>query len=107
MNFDALLEALKTELTQVVREYGEEYINDVVASGTQFALKMRENLIRRSEQLANGQLTPEEFEWLLQSDKDLIELKALKQKGLTAVQLNRIQDAVIGGLVRVMAKIVI
>ncbi len=105
MNFDALLEALKTELTQVVREYGEEYINDVVASGTQFALKMRENLIRRSEQLANGQLTHEDFKWLLKSDKELIEMKALEKKGLTVAQLNSLQDAIIGSLIRVITRL--
>lgn len=103
MNFDSFLNALRTELTQVAREYGEEYVNDIVTSGTNFALSMRETLIRRSEQLANGQLTPEEFEWLLKSDNDLIEMKALKKKGLTVVQLNRIQDAVVGSLVRVVS----
>lgn len=103
MNFDAFVEALRTELTQTAREFGEEYVQDVVTSGTNFALALRENLIRRKQQLVSGDLTPDEFEWLLKSDRDLIELHALKQKGLAVAQLNRIQDAVIGSVVRVLA----
>lgn len=106
MDFKLFLETLTTDLRDIAVGFGEEYVNDVIRMGTGFAEKMKEDLIRRSGQLASGELTEDEFAWLLASSKDLMEMKALEQKGLATVQLNRIRDAVLASVIKAARKVV-
>lgn len=43
--------------------------------------------------LAQGELTHDDFEWLVLGRKDVIELHALKQSGLALVRLERFKNA--------------
>jgi hypothetical protein len=106
MNFEAFLKTLKDDLREIAREYGESYAEEIIGTGTAFAQQKRDDLIRRSEQLRNGELSPEDFKWLLESDQDLIEMKALEQKGLSAVQLHRIRNAILSTLATSIGKVV-
>lgn len=106
MNFEAFLKTLKEDLREIAREYGQSYADDIIESGTNFAQKKRDDLIRRSEQLRSGELSPEDFKWLLESDQDLLEMKALEQKGLSGVQLHRIRNAILSTLATSIGKFV-
>jgi hypothetical protein len=106
MNFEAFLKTLKDDLREIAQEYGQSYAADIIESGTAFAQQKRNDLIRRTEQLRSGELSPEDFKWLLESDQDLIEMKALEQKGLSAVQLHRIRNAIQSTLATTIGKFV-
>jgi hypothetical protein len=45
--------------------------------------------------LKNGQLSKDDYEWLLASKKDLAELVALKRAGLSKVGMDRFTNGVI------------
>jgi len=96
IDFNQFLNTLKSGLTDIGNEFGRDYIDDIVSDGTDFAIRRKENLERRAVLLAEGKLTEDEFNWLLRSDKNLLEMKAVKKRGLSVVQMNKIQDAIIG-----------
>lgn len=50
---------------------------------------------RWTKLLAQGDLTQDDIEWLVTSKKNLAEMEALKQAGLTLVRLERFQNALI------------
>ena len=61
--------------------------------------KAKADLQRWTTMLASGQLSKDDFEWLLQSKKDLAELVALKQAGLAQVALDRFVNGLLNVVV--------
>ena len=47
------------------------------------------------DQLSKGEITLDDFEFLLKGQKDLAKMNALKQKGLGIVQINKFKSALI------------
>lgn len=105
-DFDRFLKIVKTDLGTVAENLGRDYAKEVVEEGTEFAKRFQDRLERRITLLAAGELTKDEFEWLMKSEKNLVELKSIQKKGLTVVQLNNIRDAIIGTLIGAAFKIV-
>jgi hypothetical protein len=98
IDFNHFLNMLKTDLTVIGNEFGRDYLDDILSDGTDFAIRRKENLERRAILLAEGKLTADEFNWLLRSDKNLLEMKAIKKRGLALVQMNKMQDAILGAV---------
>lgn len=99
LNFDTLLQTLREDLTSLALDFGEGLIDDLVDAGCNMAENTREDLLRWSEQLAGGELSEEDFRFLLESRKDLLELEALKQKGLAQADLDRLKNAVVDTII--------
>jgi hypothetical protein len=55
--------------------------------------------------LADGNLTREDFEFLVRGKKDLAEMEALKQIGLGKIRLNRIRDQIIDTVIGSVFKV--
>lgn len=106
-DFDRFLRIVKTDLVIVAENLGRDYAKEIVTEGTDFARRFQERLERRITLLANGELSKEEFEWLMKSEKNLIELKSIEKKGLAVVQLNNIRDAILDTLIGAAFKVVI
>jgi hypothetical protein len=49
--------------------------------------------------LIEGKLTTEEFEWLVNSQKDLIQMAALKQAGLAAIRIDQFKASLLNMVV--------
>tara|TARA_R100001143_G_scaffold63594_1_gene73144 strand:- start:3762 stop:4091 length:330 start_codon:yes stop_codon:yes gene_type:complete len=105
-DFDRFLRIVKTDLVIVAENLGRDYAKEIVTEGTDFARRFQERLERRITLLANGELSKEEFEWLMKSEKNLIELKSIEKKGLAVVQLNEIRDAIIDTLIVAAFKVI-
>ena len=98
-DFDDFLKALKSELIEIGRDAAEDIQNEVVQDGQAFVNKTREDLQRWTTLLSLGELSREEFEYLLEAKKDLAEMEALKQKGLAMTRIDKLRNAVIGAIV--------
>jgi hypothetical protein len=68
----------------------------------------KEDLARWSQQVALKQLSPDDLEWLVKGKMDAAELRALKEKGLAKVRLekfrNSLVDLIVGSVVKVALK---
>lgn len=106
-DFDAFLETLKTDLSELVTDFGEDLKDDLLKDAKSFAQNTKEDLIRWSKQLKDGELSQEDFEFLLKAKKDLAEMEALKQRGLAQVKLDKLKlaiiDAVAGSVKKAIA----
>jgi hypothetical protein len=99
VDFPELFNHLKDEvimLAQIsLKKFGEEAKGDALV----LLNSMKEKLKRWTVLLANGDLTTEDFEWLVNSQKDLVEMEALKQVGLAAIRVDQFKNSVINMIV--------
>ena len=94
-DFDNFFEAVKKKLQDFVEDQWEDFKETALDDGNLFLENSKEDLERWTKALANGDLKKDEFEWLLESKKDLVELFALKKIGLAKVALDRFVNGVI------------
>lgn len=97
--FDEFLETLKTELVEFAEYSWKTYRDAAVKDSKAFVEKSKSDLERWTKMLAKGELTRDDFEWLMVGKKDLAELVALKQRGLAKVALDRFVNGLIDTIV--------
>jgi hypothetical protein len=88
VDFEKILNELKDEITTLARTTVKNYTMQAVADAQQFLQESEEKLRRWTLLLANKQLTTEDFEWLVLSQKDLAKMEALKQAGLALARID-------------------
>ena len=95
-DFDGFLDEVSRKLTDLASETAGEFRDDAIADGKSFVTGARERLEKWTAQLATGELSKEDFAFLLEGEKDLAEMAVLKRTVMTKVQLNRFKDGLIG-----------
>lgn len=98
-SFDEFLEILKTELVKFAEDSWNTNKAAAVNDGRAFLEKSKADLERWTKMLAKGDLTRDDFKWLVIGKKDLAELVALKQKGLAKVALDRFVNGLIDTII--------
>ncbi len=93
--FNDFVSTLKNDLLDFAKENLNEYKDELVKDGTDFINKTKSDLERWAEGLASGALSPADFEFLLKGKKDLAEMEALKQLGLSQIRLDKITNGII------------
>jgi hypothetical protein len=93
--FNEFLSTIKDDLLEFAKENFEEYKDELLKDGNEFVKKAKKDLERWTEGLASGALSKADFEFLLKGKRDLAEMEALKQLGLSKIRVNRITNGVI------------
>jgi hypothetical protein len=94
-NFNDFILTLKSDLLDFAKENLEEYKDELLKDGTIFIEKTRSDLERWTEGLAAGSISKSDFEFLLKGKKDLAKMEALKQLGLSKIQITKITNGII------------
>ncbi len=93
--FKDFLSTLKKDLLKFAEENINEYKDELLKDGNTFLKKTRNDLKRWTAGLTVGMLSKEDFEFLVKGKKDLAEMLALKQKGLSIVKINKLRNGMI------------
>jgi len=93
--FNDFLSTIKDDLLEFAKDNLKEYKDELLKDGSAFVKKTKIDLERWTEGLASGALTKKDFEFLLKGKKDLAEMEALKQLGLSKIRINKITNGVI------------
>jgi len=94
-NFNDFILTVKNDLLDFAKENLEKYKDELLKDGTQFVKKTKSDLERWTEGLASGTLSPADFEFLLKGKKDLAEMEALKQLGLSKIRITKVTNSII------------
>ncbi len=89
--FESLKEALIALAKKSLKEFAGEAADDTIA----FLNHSKEKLERWTLLLQEGRITAEDFGWLLESQKDLVILEALKRTGISAIRLDEFKQKVL------------
>jgi hypothetical protein len=93
--FNDFVSTLKNDLLDFAKINYEEYKDELLKDGTLFIEKAKSDLERWTEGLASGALSKEDFEFLLKGKKDLAQMEALKQLGLSKIRITKITNGII------------
>lgn len=108
MDFTSFLNALKDAIQQLVTKSVQDFRAAAVQDAQAFLSQTGADLEKWMGQVADGSLTPEEFEFLVKGKKDLAEMQALKQAGLALVRIdqfrNSLLDLVVGTALKMVPK---
>jgi hypothetical protein len=103
--FNDFWNELTSEIGTFASQNWQSYKTGAVADATAFSNTMKSDLQRWTSMLAQGTLTPDDFQYLLQSKKDLAELVSLKQAGLAEAALEQFVNGVLNVMVSAATKV--
>ena len=107
MEIEALIQLLKEELLKVLGESYSDYKKETKEDIESFLMLSKVKLERWTSLLQSGDLTPEDYEWLLKSQKDLLILNALHQAGVSKLRLGHLKNKIIKTIVNTVITVVV
>ncbi|MCY7422236.1 MAG: hypothetical protein LH478_10905 [Chitinophagaceae bacterium] len=99
VDFADLFEHLKDQAVTLASISLEQYENEAKKGALLFLNEIKEKLARWTLLLADHQLTTDDFEWLVNSQKQLMEMHALNQAGLTTIRVEQFKNSVLNMVV--------
>jgi hypothetical protein len=93
--FNDFMSTLKNDMLDFAKANLEEYKDGILKDGSTFIKKTKSDLERWTEGLTSGALSKADFEFLLKGKKDLSEMEALKQLGLSKIRISKITNGII------------
>src|SRR5664280_1999669 len=97
--FDTLIEGAKKLAISAFTEQR----NEAKADALNLLDKVKDNLKTWTQQLSDEELSKEDFEYLVLAQKELIEMNALKQAGLAAIQIDDLKDKLLNLIVNTVS----
>ncbi len=94
-NFDDFIQAVQEGVEELAKKTLKGFKDEALTDAKTFLESSQDDLQRWTKLLAQGELTQEDFEWLVLGRKDVAELHALKQSGLALVRLDRFKNALL------------
>lgn len=107
MDIEELVKLLKDELLLVLGESYGDYKKETKEDIEAFLTLSKVKLERWTKLLQAGELTVEDYKWLLVSQKDLLVLNALYQAGVSKLRLGHLKNKIIKTIVNTVITVVI
>jgi hypothetical protein len=95
VSFDEVFKALLKQVEELAKKFLNFYSKQAVKDGKKFLDESKENLKRWTVLLIEKKLTKADFEWLILSQKDLAEMVALKQAGLSLIRIDQFRNSLL------------
>ena len=94
-DFDVFVDAIEEGAKELAKKTLKGFKEESVADAKGFLEAAKEDLKRWTKLLARGDLSQDDFEWLVLGRKEVAELHALKQAGLAMVRIDRFKNALL------------
>jgi len=98
-DFDEFLDVLKDEIVDLAKTHLEEARGLAVQDAEAFLDESKDDLKRWTHLMEAGTLSEADVKSLVRGKKDVAEMKALKQAGLAAVEIDRFRNALLDRVV--------
>jgi hypothetical protein len=95
---------LKTAIDVIIQKNYADFVNEAGTDATTFLNEAKNDLVRWTGLFAASSIDKDEFTVLVESDKDLLELHALKQAGLAQARWDLFVNSVIQATISVAMK---
>jgi len=94
-DFDNFIDIIEEDVKKLAKKTLKGFKNEALSDAKDLLKENKEDLKRWSKLLAKGELSQDDFEWLVIGRKDVVELHALKEAGLALVRTDRFKNALI------------
>lgn len=105
-DFQTLFDQLKKEVSNVAVTSVEQFKTEAETDAQNLLEYLKQNLQIWTIQLAAGELTKEDFEFLVLGQKELIEMNFLKQKGMALIDLDKLKISLINQVIKTALSII-
>ncbi|KYP13944.1 hypothetical protein [Flavihumibacter sp. CACIAM 22H1] len=95
VKFEDIFKTLKKQVEELARLFVKNYTKAAIQDGRKFLEETKESLKRWTILLAEGKLTTQDFEWLVLGQKDLAQMIALKQAGLSVIRIEQFRNSLL------------
>src|SRR5437016_9116004 len=95
IDFGSILKLVENQSKALAEKLFKQYTHQAVSDVRDFLEKSKDALKRWVEDLDRGDIDKDEFESLIKGQADVAEMRALKQAGLAAVQIDTFTNAVL------------
>ncbi len=92
--FEALFEDLKGQVVQLAQQKVKDCAADASAEANAFLERSKDKLKEWTLAFAENKIDKEEYEWLMNSQKGLGEMKVLTQAGLAQIKIDEFTQGV-------------
>jgi hypothetical protein len=82
--FQELFKEIEQQIVLLAQSTVSNYKEEAIEDAKEMLATMKADLIRWTGLLADNQIKINEFEWLVNSDKELVKMKSLEKAGLAA-----------------------
>lgn len=106
VDFNEIFEEIKKSIALLISNTLQDFKKNAEKDVNDFYEKSKEKLQRWTKSLTDGGLTKEDFEFLVKSQKDLLELSALKQAGLAEIRLDKFKNDVLNVVINTIFKLI-
>ncbi len=89
INIQQILESLKKEAVALATLTFKQYKEAASADALKLLAEMQVSIEKWALQLANGEISKADFEFLLLGQKDLIKMNALKEVGIALIEADK------------------
>ncbi|HSD63260.1 MAG TPA: hypothetical protein VLB50_05650 [Ignavibacteriaceae bacterium] len=94
-DMNLFIEELKKNLLELASGSFHKYSSQLIKDGTDFALKLEDDLKKWAAEYSIHEMTKEEFESQVKSKKNLLKMESLKHEGLAKTDLNKLRNAIV------------
>ncbi|HUZ58272.1 MAG TPA: hypothetical protein VMU83_05775 [Hanamia sp.] len=105
-NFEAFFKSIKTDVVSLAQESLKDSFKEAKADGMAALNSMKENIKKWSLQVVDKEITIEDFEFQIQTQKEEMEMEALKEAGLKAIELDKFKNGIVGIVVNKISGLV-
>lgn len=91
-----LMKDLKDEIVSLALSTVKDFKNEAKDDALKLLSTLEEDIKTWTLKLATGEMSKDDFEWLVLSKKELIEMIALKQVGLSLIKIDELKAKVLG-----------
>jgi hypothetical protein len=104
-DFNLFWDTVLKEIRSLAKSELPKLWKEAEQDGKAFFNKGRDKLEKWAKQLDQGEISEEEFEFLVKGLKDLSEMEALKQAGLALAKIDGFKNAVIDTITKTAFKV--
>lgn len=94
IDIQSILSELETGIVDLAKTTLKDFTNQATMDGKQLLSILKDDLIRWTQEIAEGKLSKEVFETLLIGQKDLIKMSALTQAGLALAKIDEFKNGI-------------
>ncbi len=99
IDFNTLFSKLKAAVITLAKDKLKDLAAEATSDGTSLLHTLQDDIKKYSQQLADGNITPDQFKILMLGDKDLVEMTALTEAGLAEAQADAFKTEVFNTIV--------
>ncbi|HLW08183.1 MAG TPA: hypothetical protein VKY45_11540 [Marinilabiliaceae bacterium] len=101
-----VLDKLKEEVINIALSTVKNYKTEAKRDALNLLEEMKGNLKTWTLQLAEGKLSKEDFEYLVLGQKEVIEMNALKQAGLSLVKADEFKNKLLNLVIKTVVGLI-